>query len=186
MFKRELKGKQKQEVLADIKSLDFYKTYKNSYMKIKNRLIPDTSPYFLTKTKYMEIINDFNILLRDSTLEGKTVTLPLNLGNIGIRKYKYRIKVVKGKVFNLAADWKSTLELWENDESAYKNKTVIRHLNKDTNGFISKIDWIKSTCKVKNKSRYKFIACRTFKRMLKDVLRDEHSTIDFLEYGNGK
>lgn len=188
MFKRIIKGKQKQkeELLAHIKLHDFYKHYKSNYMKLKNRLISKDSPYYVDKSTYTNILEDFNLLLRKQIIEGKTITIPLRMGNLAIRKYKAKVKVIDGKIKGLAPNWKETLDLWENDESAYKKKTLVRHLNKNTNGFIAKIDWLKSSCKIKNRSYFKFIPCRTFKRAVKDVLKDEFSNIDYLEYDNSK
>lgn len=186
MFKKENKGKQLQKHKADVKSNDFYKYYRKHYMKHKNRLISEDSPYYLTKDQYMEILLDFNLMLKNQVIEGKTITIPMKFGNIAIRKHKLKPKVINNKIVNMSINWKETIELWESDESAYKQKRLIRNLNKNSNGFVAKIRWIKDNSTVLHKTHYTFMPCRTFKRDVAKAIKEESKDLNYLEYDNRK
>ena len=46
---------------------------------------------------------------------------------------------------------------------------------------VAEVIFSRNNCKVKNRNRYSFITCRTFKLNIKDIMIDEDSPIDFLE-----
>lgn len=183
MYKRELIGKQKQNYISHIVSIDFYKYYKSQYMKVKKRLIKKDNIFYLTYSQYIQIIERFNILLRDKMLyESKEVHLPMKMGDLCIKKHKPKIKIKNNKLINLPpVNWKETNELWANDEDAYNKKRLIRYTNEHSKGYIAKVVWNKYNCTATNKKKYDFIACRTFSLMIKDIMKDEDSPIDYVE-----
>lgn len=182
MYKRESIGKQKQFYKSDIVSADFYKYYKNQYMKVKSRLIDKNSAYYLSYGQYISIIERFNILLRDKMLyESKEVHLPIRMGSLCIKKYKPKIKLKNNKVINLPIDWKATNELWTSDEDSYNKRRFIRYTNEHSNGWIASVYWDKANCNATNKKKYSFEACRTFKLLINSIMTNEDSTIDYVE-----
>lgn len=182
MYNRELKGKQKQEYISHIVSADFYKHYKSQYMKAKGKMIAESSPFYLTYAQYIAIIERFNIILRDKMLyESKEVHLPMKMGDLCIKKYKPKIKLKNNKVVNLPINWKATNELWLEDEDAYNKRKIIRFTNAHSKGYIARVFWSKVNCTAANKKKYSFVACRTFNLLIKDIMKDEDSPIDYLE-----
>jgi len=185
MYNRELKGKQKQNYISHIVSADYYKYYKSQYMKNKGKLISESSPYYLSYAKYISIIERFNILLRDKMLlESKEVHLPMKMGDLCIKKCKPKIKIKNNKVVNLPINWKATNELWSNDLDAYEKRKIIRFTNEHSKGYIATVTWNKANCTALNKKKYSFVACRTFNLLIKDIMTDEDSTIDYVEFTN--
>lgn len=82
----------------------------------------------LTEKQVSVIIKSINLFLRDQLLQGKDIDLPHQMGRIELRKYNVHFKLENGKVkTNLPVDWKSTMQLWHEDEECYKNKTLVRY-----------------------------------------------------------
>ena len=182
MYKRELIGKQKQYYKSDIVSADFYKYYRNQYMKVKSKLINKSSPYYLSYAQYISIIERFNILLRDKMLyESKEVNLPMRMGSLCIKKAKPKLRLKNNKVISLPINWKATNDLWASDEDSYIKKRFIRYTNEHSKGWIASVFWDKSNCTATNKKKYSFESCRTFKLLINSIMTDEDSTIDYLE-----
>lgn len=183
----ERKGKQKEKHKAHIKSANFYEFYSSQYFKKhdskRNRVIIDrTNIFYVDYSKYCKVIDMFNKALRDEILHNSfDYNLPSRLGLLGIRKKK-RIPWIdkEGNLVNtLPVDWKATLELWEVDPKAKKEKKLVRHFNEHSKGYIAQ--WYYSTTKAtyKWKSAYSFIPCRTAKLGLSKVMKDEDSKTDY-------
>lgn len=181
------KGKQKEKHPAHIKGPDFYRYYANLHFREvkegnKNGIIHKNSKYYLDYSTYSKIINIFNLKLRDIILYNTyDFTMPNRMGLLGIRKKKLTPWInEEGELVNpLPVDWKSTLDLWEVDPVAKEKKKLVRHYNKHTKGFI--VQWYYSTRKAtyKWKSAYGFIPCRSAKKELTKILKDEDSKIDY-------
>jgi hypothetical protein len=181
------RGKQKEKYVAHIKSADFYQFYSCEYFKKyeerRNRLIIDrTSSFYVNYSDYCKIIDTFNQKLRDEILFNSfDYNMPSRLGLLGIRKKKLTPWInEEGKLINpLPIDWKATMDLWEVDPLAKKEKKLVRHFNEHTKGFIAQ--WYYSTTKANFqwKSAYAFIPCRTAKLELSKILKNEDSPIDY-------
>lgn len=102
------------------------------------------------------------------------------LGIISIRKRKIKKKLDKnGNLINVnrPVDWGTTLKYWnekygitdKEELKKIKNKKVIYHNNKNTNGYTLKLWWDKFLCNVPNQSKYVFKGCRDLDRSIKKV-----------------
>src|SRR6218665_628285 len=181
------RGKQSEKHKAHIKSLDFYKYYRNLYLKALNKetnkeQINKNSQYYVEYSLFNKIIDEFNLAIRDEILyETFDFNIPYRMGILGIRKRKLTPWFnAEGKLINpLPIDWKATNDLWDADEKARNEKKLVRHYNKHTNGYVAK--WFFSTRKAtfKWKSAYAFIPCRTAKVELGKILTDPNNKVDF-------
>ena len=181
------RGKQKEKFKAHIKSADFYEHYSIMHFKEKpdnkkRGIIYKDSLFYINYSDYCAALDAINKKLREEILLNSfDFNLPFRMGMLGIRKRKLTPYINKdGKVINpLPVDWKSTLDLWEEDPQAKADKKLVRHYNEHTGGFIA--EWYYSTAKAtfKWKSGYSFIPCRTAKTELSKVLKDEFSEVDY-------
>lgn len=142
---------------------DYYKYYKNKY---KNHV---------SSTKYNKIISDFNNeiinLILNENIEYYMNHLHLV---IGVRKVKRKPRIVNGKLHNtVPIDWKTTNQLWKDDEEAKEKKILVRFSNSHTSGYIFSINLIKVGLGFQNKKYYKFKASRKFARNLSERIKDE-------------
>lgn len=183
------KGKQTEKHKAHIKSLDFYKFYSIMHFKEYNEkrkrvLIDKASPYYIDYSKYCKILSSFNITLRHEILYNAfEFIMPYRMGTLSIKKKKLTPWFnEKGKLINpMPVDWKTTMELWDLDPEAKKQKKLFKHTNKHTQGYVAK--WYYSTRQAtfQWKSAYGFMPCRTAKVLLGKALKDEDSTVDYYE-----
>ena len=76
-------------------------------------------------------------------------------------KYKSSIKFENGKLkTNLPIDWNRTLELWENDKEAFRDKTVLRY----ELDYIYKLKYNPYKAKFNNKTIFQFKFIRDIKQ----------------------
>lgn len=131
----------------------------------KNKWLDIGQP--ITEREFGLIVKAINLSLQDKLLEGKDVVLPNRMGRLEIRKFRAKVDYKDGKVITtLPIDWKSTLKLWSEDEECHKLKTLIRYENSE----IFEIYYNKEYANYNNKSFYKFIPTRTFKKRLKQKI----------------
>lgn len=141
---------------TDYGMLDYHSYYnKNNSFKVDRKT-------------FSNIVSELNKVVVDTMLEnGKDFKLPSRCGAIVIRKTKRKVKMVDGKIVNTnPPDWKKTLKLWESDKESKEKKTIIRHSNIHTAGYVFQILYSRSTANFKNKTFYSFKAARNFKRDL--------------------
>lgn len=170
---------------------DLYEYYAHMYFKekfikengdiSKKSIVHHNSKYNVGVSLYNKILKKFHELIVNDILNGEDFILPERLGIVGIRKNKTKIKVDdKGNIItNAPIDFKSTMELWEKNESAKKQKKVVRHVNDHTKRYVHRWYWNKHDANFRNKTAYSFIPSRTNKRLLAKVLKDEDNNIDF-------
>ena len=121
----------------------------------------------ITEREFGLIVKAINLDIQDRLLKGEDVVLPKRMGRLEIRKGNPTIEIKDGKIVtNLPIDWKSTTELWYEDNEAYKNKKLVRFESFET--FI--IYYNKEFANYENKSFYKFMPTRTFKIRLKNEI----------------
>ena len=146
-------------------SLGVYDGYKY-YRKNK----PKDKMYVLTESQYFAIIRRINLLLAEEITNGNDVRLPCHMGTIELRKYDRNVRIGEdGKVHtNLPIDWNKTLELWYEDEEAYKDKTLIRLEEKE----IFKLYYNKNSANYENKSFYEFIFNKDLRVRLKQKIKE--------------
>jgi hypothetical protein len=123
----------------------------------------------LTEHEFYSIIRKINNLLAEELLNSGDITLPQRMGNVELRKFEASIKIDdKGKVHtNLPIDWEKTLELWHEDEEAYKNKTLVKMEEQE----IFKIYYNKSIANYNNRAFYEFIFNKDLKTRLKQKIK---------------
>ena len=164
-FKKRIKkvdGPRTYSVRDSLGVYDYYKYYR------KNK--PKGKEYILTESQYFAIVRKVNLLLAEEIASGNEVTLPYHMGIIELRKFDGTIRIDEnGKVkTNLPIDWNKTLELWYEDEEAYKNRTLIKMEEKE----IFKIYYNKWSANYENRSFYEFIFNKDLKTKLKQKIRE--------------
>lgn len=123
----------------------------------------------ITLREFRNIINTVNKILVKRFIEGHDIKFPKRMGNIELWKHTPTFKNVNGKIkTTLKIDWKRTLEYWNNNEEAYKNKTILK---KETDT-IFRIVYNKSKAMYVNKQFFRFIPSRSFKSALKEAIRN--------------
>lgn len=124
----------------------------------------------ITELQFGKIIKAINLTLQDKLLEGKDVSFPNRMGRLEIRKFKAKIEYIDNKVVTtLPVNWKETLKLWWEDEEAHKNKTLVRHEGSDRFA----IYFNREYANFANKSFYKFMPTRSFRKKLRDKIVNE-------------
>ena len=127
------------------------KTLRDAYKTYEERWLPNSPNHVEYKT-YRAICEDFNQLVMDEIVfKGRQFFLPSSLGYLQIIKTK-----TNGDIYNYG--------LYQ------KLGKKIRQLNQHTFGYRCKFIWGTNENKIKNKEFYKYIATRTNKRALKDIL----------------
>lgn len=119
-FRRAIRGPQtpKQEVRNSWGVYDYYKYYRKTK--------PKGHEYVLSESQYFAIIRKVNQKLTSDILNGETVTLPYNMGQIEAFKKSFTTRLWKGRVItNRPIDWDRTMQLWYEDKEAYKRKDII-------------------------------------------------------------
>lgn len=172
----------------DIKSKEFYEFYAINHFKrytatsTKKGIINRNSKYFLEYKEFNDLLTDLNIGLRNLIIEQSfEFNIPYRMGILSIRKNKPEPYIDnEGNLVNtLPVDWKATKELWANDEQAKEKKTLVRHLNKHSQGYVMRWKYDLSTANYKNKSVYRFVPCRDAKRMITPTVKDQNNKIDY-------
>ena len=164
-FKKKIRKANNHRVYSIRNSLGVYDAYKY-YRKNK----PKDKQYILSESQYFSIIRRVNLLLIEQLLNNNDVILPCRVGAIELRKFGSTFSIDnKGKVkTNLPIDWNKTLELWYEDEEAYKNRTLIKMEEKE----IFKIYYNKWSANYENRSFYEFIFNKDLKTKLKQKIRE--------------
>jgi hypothetical protein len=112
----------------------------------------------LTYAKYVEVISMYNKELMDTVLiESKAVKLPGVLGDLSVMKMKMVYIPSKLKI----------------DRMRSKDaKNIVYHLNEHRNGYAYKFFWRKNKSRVALRSLYSLVICRTAKRKLAYILKN--------------
>lgn len=123
----------------------------------------------ISKEDYMAVVRAYGICAYRSVLEtGKPHKLPFGLGKILYSKRMtptYRVNFKTGlMVNNRPVDWNKTLQLWDKDPEAKKNKKLIRHMNFHTGGWRFRWRWSKSQLRIPYKNLWRMIICRKASR----------------------
>lgn len=154
----------RERIKTDFGMTDYYKYY----------LKTSESESKIDKIKFNKIVSEFNKIIVDHILNDNLEYKPFKLQmTFCIRKYKKTPKIVKGKLINTnPIDWKSTKELWEQNEEAKEKKILIRFTNYATSKYIFRIILKKFGRFYKNKSYFRFKAVRSFQRALNKRIVD--------------
>jgi hypothetical protein len=147
---------------------DIYKDYKKDGGKVD-------------KKTFRKVLNSINKALFHLILyEGFDFKIPYRLGNFVIYLKKNIPKLDENgnlKKNSLPVNWKETLQLWEENEEARREKKLIYYTNK----YIGKLYWDKRTCMVKNQRFFDFRLMKQNRSKMAEFLR-EMKTVIYYEY----
>jgi hypothetical protein len=144
---------------------DYYDYYKSKSKEPKS------------KTLFDKVVYDFNKRIVNCIInEGLEFTPIKTQFTFCIRKHKRVIKLVDNKVVNThPIDWKTTTQLWEDDEDARNKKVLIRFLNNHTSKYVFRILMLKGKNNYLNKRFFRYMSPRSFKRTLAKRILDPNS-----------
>lgn len=137
------------------------------------------------KSTYSRIVRKVNKHVTDKMIfENFEVNLPNRLGSVRIKKKKIKVGLNPDGSLNkimLRPDWDATMRLWEKDPEAKKQKKLVYHLNRHTDGYNHYFYWDKYTCNVPNNTAYSLTMTRSIKRKLAKVLKEDKVKVDYYE-----
>lgn len=135
----------------------------------------ENNDHFISRRDFNNIVSEFNSGIVDLIINDRLEFVPPKLDmTLCIRKIKKEIRIEDDKVVNTAPiDWKETKKLWEINETARENKTLIRFLNTHTAKNVFRIKFLKNGNNFKNRNKYKFKAVRGFARSLATRIFDK-------------
>ena len=146
-----------------------YYSIKDSWVLYKNTTQFDS----VDRKLYNEIIYGFMEYISNILIDKGELKLPERLGTLKIVGKKPNYKVTEdNKIKGLAIDWKTTRELWE--EQDVKEGQYVYFMNEHTNNIRYKTIWYKQNVLIPMKEIYKFILCRKLKRTLAKSIKDGH------------
>lgn len=150
------------KIKSDFGMNDYYKHY------CKDTINP------VSKIIFNKIISTFNQKVVDLIIhEGLEFTPTMLQTTFCIRKTQRIPKIKDGKLINPSPiDWKTTNQLWQDDEEAKEKKILIKYLNNHTSKHVFRIKIIKSGYNYTNKKLYRFKASRSFQRLLSKRILD--------------
>lgn len=119
----------------------------------------------VTSKDFYAIVRKVNKLLADEIANGRDAQFPSGMGKIELTKVKPGAHLFDGRVHvTYPVDWKETIDLWNRDEEARKNKVRVRRENK----FTYRTRYNRHNCKYGNNRLYKFKLNRFVKIALKE------------------
>jgi len=126
----------------------------------------------LDKSAFSRILRATNLAVAEEVVESaEAFALPYGMGRIEFRKRKNKAFMTpKGLKSNSPVDWKKTMELWESDPHAHRNKIRVKYSNMHTARYSFKIRCFDR--KFKNREYFMM----TFKRSLKRAFADRINT----------
>lgn len=96
------------------------------YKRIRESLAEELG-YPMPYKTWRAILDNMGKALWEELFTTGSVTLPFRLVSFTITKYMPRSTIQNGKLSVCRpVDWKATRELWENDEEARENRTILR------------------------------------------------------------
>lgn len=157
------------KIITDIKSKDFYKSYKNNN---------ETS---LSYIEYINVVKSYFLKVIDEIIyHNYTYVMPSRLGSIGI--YKSKIKRDENSIKKYPIDFGATNKLWKENPEAKEKKILVRHLNKHTDEYIMFIRYSNKYSNFRNKKIYAFQPVRQeFKRKAAKAFKNKSLNLDYYE-----
>lgn len=122
----------------------------------------------ITELQMGTIVKRINQYYQDRLLKGYTVKFPCGMGELYLVKYQIKPYYKDGKLkIPIPIDWKSTIDMWYEDEETYKNKLVTRYNIRE----IYKVCYSTRKAAYKNKTFMKFVTSRTLKNKIKEMVK---------------
>lgn len=122
----------------------------------------------LSSKEYSAIVRDiFSSLIEKELLNMFPICLPYKMGYIEVNILKPKVVSTNGEYRYIApVDWKKTLALWEKDEEAHNNKTLVY-----TNAIkTSVINYVKEAASFKNQLYFYMQPARKLKEHVHYIL----------------
>lgn len=137
---------------------DFYKYYRKTK--------PKDPKFIISDVQYYSIFRRVNELLVDSLVRTGELDFPYKMGKLIVlkRTFKSWIAPNGNRYTSRRVNWDKTLELWYNDEEAYRNKTLLYFENDER----LTIRYNKTKAEFKNKYYYEFKPSRDIDRRVKN------------------
>lgn len=128
----------------------------------------------LERIAFSRIMKATNKAVVDEVVDSaESFTLPLGMGKIEFRKRKNKaFMTTKGLRSNSPVDWKKTMELWEKDPRAHRNKIKVKLSNMHTARYSYRIKCLGRSFE----NREYFMM--TYKRSLKRAFAERINTYD--------
>lgn len=140
---------------------------RNSYKTYK-----DMSENPIDFQAYLDLSYLYLSFLMEKVLKGDEVTLPSRMGSLEIRGTKEKIEIDEtGTIKGLSPNWKKTVELWNKDEEAKKNRKLVYNTNEHSSNTRYRFVWRKSRVLVSNKTLYSLKMSRANKRLLSSLIK---------------
>ena len=129
----------------------------------------------LKEQEFYAIIRKVNKLLAENIVNGETVILPSSMGKLELRKYPKGVKFVDGKLKNTyPIDWKSTNQLWEENEEEHQKKTLLRY----ESPMVYRVRYCKEDATYENKIFYQFrLHQKVRKRLKENIINGKTDTL---------
>lgn len=137
---------------------DFYKYYRKTK--------PKDPKFIISDVQYYAIFRRVNELLVDSLVRTGELEFPYKMGKLIVFKKTLKSWIAPNgeRYTSRKVNWDKTLELWYNDEEAYRNKTLLYFENDE--GLT--IRYNKTKAEFKNKYYYEFKPSRDIDRRVKN------------------
>lgn len=135
-------------------------TLKDMYAKYKEN-IDEGSPYDIPYSVYVGITTDFIKAMIQRLYDGLKIKLPFRLGSLQIVKKKMYFSTQINK--KLGIDWAAT----------NKYGKLIHHTNEHSDKYKYLYFWDRRGSSVKGIASYRFIPCRTLKRTLAKLIKED-------------
>ena len=112
----------------------------------------------LTRPQFNYVIDQMHAMYADNISRGIVVKLPANLGRLILEGKRRGMYIVDGKIRNnYCIDWGKTRKLWEEDEEARNNKTLVKKIDDSS----AAVRWDIKHRFFKNRVAYRFAPVRS-------------------------
>lgn len=137
---------------------DFYKYYRKTK--------PKDPKFIISDVQYYSIFRRVNELLVDSLVRTGELDFPYKMGKLIVLKKTLKSWIAPNgnRYTSRRVNWDKTLELWYNDEEAYRNKTLLYYESDER----LTIRYNKTRAEFKNKYYYEFKPSRDIDRRVKN------------------
>ncbi len=152
------------------------------YMKkIRNEEKGDK--YKVNRSLYGKILKGVNEEIARRMIEdAKSFRMPAGLATIRVKKYRRKVRFRADGTINprsLAPNWPATMELWEKNDVARKQKKLVYFINDHTDGYSACMMMEKYSSDLGNVLPYCFKPTRKNDRHIAEILLDPYNKTDY-------
>jgi hypothetical protein len=129
---------------------------------------------------YLKVVHLFMKFIISEVLKGERINFPEKMGSLEVKGAKQKLWVDKdGKVRGLSPNWRKTKELWDSNEKAKQEKTLVYNTNEHSDGVRYRYSWRKRGHHFKNGALYSIRLTRANKRALYSAIKDGAEYISY-------